>query len=73
MAMLIAWSICNKVANRQDPRFSDAVLVVCPNLTVRDRLQVLYPDREGIGEMNPSTVGSESCLPTCARCWRRAE
>ncbi|MBI3321727.1 MAG: DEAD/DEAH box helicase family protein [Candidatus Omnitrophica bacterium] len=38
MAMLSAWSICNKVANRQDARFSDTVLVVTPNLTVRDRL-----------------------------------
>lgn len=38
MAMLAAWSICNKVANRQDARFADAVLVVTPNLTVRDRL-----------------------------------
>lgn len=47
MAMLAAWSICNKVANPQDARFSDAVLVVCPNLTVKDRLQVLYLNREG--------------------------
>jgi len=39
MAMLIAWQILNKVSNRQDARFSDAVLVVCPNLTVRDRLR----------------------------------
>ena len=39
MAMLIAWQILNKAANRQDARFSDAVLVVCPNLTVRDRLR----------------------------------
>jgi type III restriction enzyme len=39
MAMLIAWQILNKVSTRQDARFSDAVLVVCPNLTVRDRLR----------------------------------
>ncbi len=39
MAMLIGWQILNKVSNRQDARFSDAVLVVCPNLTVRDRLR----------------------------------
>jgi type III restriction enzyme len=43
MAMLAAWSVINKVTNRQDARFSDAVLVVCPNLTVKERLQVLYP------------------------------
>ncbi|MGH9335664.1 MAG: DEAD/DEAH box helicase family protein, partial [Vicinamibacteria bacterium] len=39
MAMLVAWQVLNKLANRQDARFSDAVLVVCPNLTVRDRLR----------------------------------
>lgn len=47
MAMLIAWSVLNKVYNRQDKRFSDAVLVVCPNLTVKERLSVLYPSSEG--------------------------
>ena len=43
MAMLSAWSILNKVTSRADGRFSDAVLVVCPNLTIRDRLRELYP------------------------------
>lgn len=43
MAMLIAWSILNKVYNKQDKRFSDTILVVCPNLTVKKRLSVLYP------------------------------
>jgi type III restriction enzyme len=43
MAMLIAWSVLNKVRQAQDRRFSDGVLVVCPNLTVRQRLQVLRP------------------------------
>jgi type III restriction enzyme len=38
MAMVIAWSGLNKLANRQDPRFADAFLVVCPNLTVKQRL-----------------------------------
>jgi len=46
MAMVAAWSVLNKVQNRQDTRFSDAVLVLCPNLTVRQRLQVLLPSRE---------------------------
>ncbi len=36
MAMLIAWSLLNKAANRQDARFSDAVLVVCPDITVKE-------------------------------------
>jgi type III restriction enzyme len=43
MAMLAAWSILNKVNNRSDARFSDAVLVVCPNVTIRDRLRELDP------------------------------
>ncbi|NJK42709.1 MAG: DEAD/DEAH box helicase family protein, partial [Aquincola sp.] len=47
MAMLAAWSILNKVANRGDRRFSDAVLVVCPNVTIRSRLAELDP---GLGE-----------------------
>jgi type III restriction enzyme len=43
MAMLIAWSVINKVANPQDRRFSDAILIVCPNLTIKERLQILKP------------------------------
>jgi len=43
MAMVIAWQVLNKLANPQDRRFSDAVLMVCPNLTIRERLQVLLP------------------------------
>lgn len=38
MAMTILWSGLNKVTSRQDARFSDQMLVVSPNLTVRDRL-----------------------------------
>lgn len=38
MAMVIAWSGLNKAANRQDTRFADSFLVVCPNLTVKQRL-----------------------------------
>lgn len=47
MAMLIAWSVLNKVQNRQDRRYSDAVLAVCPNITVKERLHVLLPGRPG--------------------------
>jgi type III restriction enzyme len=39
MAMTIAWSGINKRANPQDRRFADAFLVVCPNLTVKERLR----------------------------------
>ncbi|CAN5427832.1 hypothetical protein BH20VER3_BH20VER3_03180 [soil metagenome] len=45
MAMLAAWSILNKIVNRGDKRFSDAVLVVCPNVTIRNRLQEIDPQR----------------------------
>ncbi|MEJ5241827.1 MAG: DEAD/DEAH box helicase family protein [Anaerolineales bacterium] len=47
MAMVIAWQVLNKLANPQDPRFSDAVLIVCPNLTIKERLQVLLPWKSG--------------------------
>ncbi len=43
MGMIAAWSILNKVAYPNRKEFSDAVLVVCPNLTVKERLQVLLP------------------------------
>ena len=43
MGMLAAWSILNKVNDRNDPKFSDVVLVVCPNVTIRDRLRELDP------------------------------
>jgi type III restriction enzyme len=43
MAMLIAWQTLNKIANRQDARFSDAFLIVTPGITIRDRLRVLLP------------------------------
>ena len=34
MAMLAAWSILNKVQDRANPRYSDAILIVCPGLMV---------------------------------------
>src|SRR5580765_5926888 len=45
MGMLAAWSILNKVNDRSDGRFSDVVLAACPNVTIRDRLQELDPER----------------------------
>jgi type III restriction enzyme len=44
MAMLIAWSFCNRGKVPSDERFPSAALIVCPNLTIRERLQVLRPD-----------------------------
>jgi type III restriction enzyme len=46
MAMLIAWAFCNRGRNPSDERFPNAVLVCCPNLTVKERLQVLRPEHD---------------------------
>jgi type III restriction enzyme len=46
MGMLAAWSILNKVVDPQNAAYSDAVLIVCPNVTIRDRLQELDPERD---------------------------
>lgn len=43
MAMLLAWAFCNRSAVPGDPRFPLRALVVCPNLTIRERLRVLLP------------------------------
>ncbi len=43
MGMLAAWSILNKINSRGDARFSDVVLIVCPNVTIRSRLEELKP------------------------------
>ena len=44
MGMLIAWHTLNKLANRQDARFSDTFFIVTPGITIRDRLRVLLPN-----------------------------
>ena len=46
MAMIIAWNFLNKVTNPTDARFSKYALVVAPGLTVKSRLQVLYPTND---------------------------
>lgn len=46
MAMIAAWSILNKVNSRSDARFSDAVLVVCPNVTIKNRLREIDPNED---------------------------
>ncbi len=43
MGMLAAWSILNKVNDHGNSGFSDVVLVVCPNITIKNRLQELDP------------------------------
>jgi len=44
MAMLIAWAFCNRGRVPGDERFPAAALVVCPNLTINERLAVLRPE-----------------------------
>ena len=46
MAMLIAWSVCNKVRDIRNMNCSRNILIIAPNLTVKKRLQVLRPDNE---------------------------
>ncbi len=47
MAMLIAWAFCNRARVPSDERFPKAALICCPNLTIKERLQVLRPDSKG--------------------------
>ena len=47
MAMLAAWQILNNVASPEDPRYTRFILALTPNLTIRNRLQVLKPDIVG--------------------------
>ena len=58
MGMLAAWSILNKVNDRSDGRFSDVVLVVCPNVTIRERLGELNPDLA-----KPASTGHATSFP----------
>jgi len=46
MAMLVAWSFCNRGRVPGNDRFPNAALIVCPNLTIKERLQVLRPEHE---------------------------
>ncbi len=43
MAMVIAWQTLNAVSYPKDKRFSNAIFIVTPGLTVKERLSVLYP------------------------------
>ena len=44
MAMLISWAFANRGRNPASTHYPNAVLVMAPNLTVRNRLAVLRPD-----------------------------
>lgn len=61
MAMIITWAFCNRARVPGDDRFPSAVLICCPNLTVKERLQVLRPDHPAGSyydefDMAPSTL-----------------
>jgi type III restriction enzyme len=47
MSMLIAWAFCNRGTKPADPRFPGRALIVCPNLTIKERLAVLNPGHPG--------------------------
>ena len=63
MAMLISWAFCNRGTKPDDPRFPRRALVLCPNLTIKERLNVLRPgDLNNYYEMFdivPSTLRTE--------------
>lgn len=44
MAMLITWAFLNRARNPANTQFPNGVLVCAPNLTVKERLQVLKPE-----------------------------
>ncbi|HJP82741.1 MAG TPA: DEAD/DEAH box helicase family protein [Fimbriimonadaceae bacterium] len=47
MGMLITWSVLNKLSYPQATWCSDAVLIVAPGVTVKERLGVLIPGSDG--------------------------
>ncbi|HLP59688.1 MAG TPA: DEAD/DEAH box helicase family protein, partial [Candidatus Deferrimicrobium sp.] len=44
MAMIIAWQTVNAVRRPGSSKFTRGFLVVCPGITIRDRLRVLQPN-----------------------------
>ena len=67
MAMIAAWSILNKINNRGDARFSDLVLVVCPNVTIRNRLQELKPESGDASVYRTRDLVPSHLMPEMAR------
>lgn len=46
MGMLIAWQVLNKRQYPTDTRFTDAILLMAPGITILNRLKVLIPNTE---------------------------
>jgi type III restriction enzyme len=44
MAMIIAWQTINSVRKPNSKKFTRGFLIVCPGLTIKDRLRVLQPN-----------------------------
>jgi len=66
-AMLAAWSILNKVADRGDARFSDTVLIVAPNVTIRSRLGELDPVTGEASLYHTRDLVPETMMPDLAK------
>jgi type III restriction enzyme len=47
MAMIIAWHSVNKARQPNSKKFTDAFLIICPGITIKDRLRVLQPSDPG--------------------------
>ena len=47
MAMIVAWAFVNRAVNPASTWFPNAVLIMAPNLMVKNRLQVLRPESSG--------------------------
>ncbi|MCF8246217.1 MAG: DEAD/DEAH box helicase family protein [Saprospiraceae bacterium] len=53
MGMTIAWQVLNRMDYPNNPKFTKNIFIVAPNLTVKSRLQVLYPSaKKGEGDWN---------------------
>jgi len=70
MAMLMAWSFCNRAKVSATSVSPSATLVVCPNLTIKERLQVLRPENENnyfaAFDLVPTKMRD---MPMLAACW----
>lgn len=67
MGMVAAWSILNKVHDHANARYSDAVLVVCPNVTIRSRLAELDPKLGEASLYRKSDLVPEHLMPDLTR------
>lgn len=67
MGMLAAWSILNKVTDRTDGRFADAILVICPNVTIRSRLRELNPKEGDASLYRTRDLVPEQFMPLLAK------